>query len=131
MVNDLMKYRLNKSRDDLKSSEILFNQKLFAQSLNRSYYCIFHAVKALLALDCFDSRKHSGIIAFFNENYIKKNKIDIELSKILMDAQKIRTKSDYDDFYVATEKTALIQYENAKKFLIDIENFLINSGQDI
>ncbi|MFA7578011.1 MAG: HEPN domain-containing protein, partial [Candidatus Muiribacteriota bacterium] len=93
--------------------------------------CIFHAVKALLALDCFDSRKHSGIIAFFNENYIKKNKIDIELSKILMDAQKIRTKSDYDDFYVATEKTALIQYENAKKFLIDIENFLINSGQDI
>jgi uncharacterized protein (UPF0332 family) len=37
----------------------------FKTSANRSYYCIFHSMRAVLALDSFDSNKHSGIIAAF------------------------------------------------------------------
>lgn len=46
---------------------------------NRAYYSIFHAMRAILALDEVDFKKHSGVIAYFRENYIKNylsNKID-------------------------------------------------------
>ena len=42
----------------------------------------------------FDSRKHSGIISHFNKRYIKEGIFDREYSKILMGAEKIRSKSD-------------------------------------
>ena len=69
-IKDLILYRLEKSKEDLESAEILFKKKKHTQSLNRSYYAIFHAIRALLALDKFDSRKHSGIVAYFIKNYI-------------------------------------------------------------
>ena len=62
----LANYRLSKSKSDLNAAEILLKNKLYSQSINRSYYAIFHAVRALLAFDKFDSKKHSGIIAYFN-----------------------------------------------------------------
>lgn len=56
--NDLSKYRLEKSKEDLLSSKLLFENGFYKQSVNRSYYSIFHATRALLALDKFDSKKH-------------------------------------------------------------------------
>ena len=32
---------------------------------NRAYYSIFHAIRSVLALDGFDSKKHSGVISEF------------------------------------------------------------------
>ena len=92
----LSKYRTNKAKEDLRAAEILFENNLFSQSLNRSYYSIFHAVRAVFVHEKFDSRKHSGIISHFNKNYIKKGIFDKEYSKILMGAEKIRNKSDYN-----------------------------------
>ncbi|NSW90114.1 MAG: HEPN domain-containing protein [Firmicutes bacterium] len=122
--NDLSKYRLEKSKEDLLSSKLLFENGLYKQSVNRSYYSIFHATRALLALDKFDSKKHSGIIAYFNQKYIATGKIEIEFSKILMSAQKIRNSSDYDEFYIVSIKDAENQINNATKFIDRIEKFL-------
>lgn len=55
---DLSAYRLEKAGNDLESSIILPENGKLAQSANRSYYAIFHAVRALLALDKFDSKKY-------------------------------------------------------------------------
>ena len=68
MVNttrELSEYRLSKAKQDLLAAKLLFDNNHFAQSLNRSYYAIFHAVRSLLAYDKFDSKKHSGIISYF------------------------------------------------------------------
>jgi len=93
-IEDLSSYRLSKVKDDLAAAELLRSNKLFAQSLNRSYYAIFHAVRSLLAYDEFDSKKHSSIISYFNRNYVKEGKIEKKYSKMLIDAKEIRTISD-------------------------------------
>ena len=98
-VIDLSNYRMEKAREDLETSEILFNNKKYSQSINRSYYAMFHAVRALLAYDKFDSKKHSGIISYFNSNYIKTGNIEIEYSKMLTTAFKIRNDSDIKIFF--------------------------------
>ena len=123
-VVELSKYRIDKAQKDLESAEILLNKKLYAQSINRSYYPIFHSVRALLAFERFDSRKHSGIISYFNKNFIKTNLIKVKYSEILMKAEKIRTECDYDDFYMVDESSAQAQFDNAKSFLLRIKNYI-------
>ncbi|MCU0285755.1 MAG: HEPN domain-containing protein [Acidobacteria bacterium] len=58
-IKDLCKYRLEKSKEDLKAAKFLIEEGLYSQTLNRSYYAIFHAVRALFALDEFETHKHS------------------------------------------------------------------------
>lgn len=63
-IVNLSKYRLEKANNDF-----------YAKSLNSSYYAMFHAARAGLAFDQVDSKKHSDILNFFNNLYIKTIKI--------------------------------------------------------
>ena len=117
MIFNLAKYRLEKAQSDFEASKILLESGLFAQALNRSYYSIFHAVRSILAFEQFDSKKHSGIIAYFNHNFVSTGIFDKTYSKILMGAEIIRNKSDYNDFYIASKDDAEKQLQNAKRFI--------------
>ncbi len=124
-IKDLSKYRMEKANDELETSKIMLDSKKYSQSINRSYYAIFHAVRSLLALKKFDSSKHSGIIAYFNQHFIKSGDIETEYSKILTTAYKFRNDCDYKDFYIVTPGEAEVQFENAKKFINRIQSYLV------
>lgn len=115
---------MEKAKEDLSAAELLLNNNHFAQSLNRSCYANFHAVRSLLAYDKFDSKTHSGIISYFNKNYVKDGGIEKKYSEILVNSQRIRTKSDYDDLYVADKETAEKQLIDAKEIISFIESFI-------
>ncbi len=85
---------------------------------------MFHAARALLALDKLDSKKHTGVISLFNQHYIKPGKVELEFSRMLFDAFEIRNENDYNDFYIAVKEDAQIQLENAKKFLKRIQEYI-------
>ena len=123
-IKDLSNYRLEKAKENLKAAVLLETQKLYTESVNRSYYSIFHAIRALTAFYCFDAKKHSSIISFFNLNFIKTGKIDVKFSKIVTKAFKIRTESDYQDFYFVTKSDCIEQIENAEIFIKEIINFI-------
>ena len=72
-IEVLAKYRLEQAKENLEEAEALFNISKFKGANNRSYYSIFHAIKAILALDEIDFKKHSSVIAYFNKEYISKN----------------------------------------------------------
>lgn len=124
LSRDLSNYRFEKSSEDLEAAKILLSNKLYAQSINRSYYSIFHCVRSLLVFDKFDSKKHSGIIAFFNQNYVKAGLIDKKYSEILMKAERIRINSDYDDLFIATKEQAETQIINAEDFIRELSSFI-------
>ena len=92
--------------------------------LSQSTVHIFHAVRSLLAFSKFDSNKHSGIIAYFNQHFIKSGNIEVEYSKILTTAYKFRNDSDYRAFYIITREEAEFQLDKAKKFINRIQDYL-------
>jgi len=120
---DLMKYRIEQAKEclELAKTTVDISEK---NSVNRSYYCIFHSMRAVLALDGFDSKKHSGIISYFRQNYIKTGKFDVNFSAIISSAFDVRGDSDYEDFYVVSKKQALQQIENAEMFLNAVEKYI-------
>lgn len=92
--------------------------------MNRSYYAIFHAVRALLAFDLFDSKRHTSIIGYFNQEYVTSGKIDKGYYKTLARAFDKRMKSDYHDFYVVSREEAKEQLDNAELFIGLIETYI-------
>ena len=74
------------------------NIEQYRTSLNRSYYAIFHAMRAVNILEGYDSSKHSGVIAYFTQTFLKTERLDRGLSKIIKEASYLREKSDYTIF---------------------------------
>ena len=80
-IESLAKYRLLQSKKNLEEAEAFFNINKFKGANNRAYYAIFHAIKAILALEQTDFKKHSSVIAYFNKEYISKNIFSKEIGK--------------------------------------------------
>jgi len=112
---NLAKYRMQKAKEILIEAQDSLDQKHYGLSLNRSYYAMFTSARALLALKEMDSKKHSGVIALFNQYIIKAGFFPKELSKYLPKAKDIREDSDYGDFVEITEEDAKTQMKRAKK----------------
>ena len=128
MSNDLIelsKYRIEKSKEDLEASKVAFEHNQLKNSLNRSYYSVFHAMRAVHALDGFDSKKHSGVIAYFTQNYLKTEVLERSLYLIIDKLSKMRNQSDYDDFYIVSREETEKQLKNAEIFNGVIEGYLI------
>ncbi len=120
----LSKTRLSIAKERITFADGIFELGDYKTVANRSYYAVFSAMRAVLALDGFDSKKHSGIIAEFRKNYIKTDVLPKELSLIIDALVEIRQGSDYDDFYIVSKAEVRKQLENAKAFVKIVENFL-------
>ena len=123
-IVSLSKYRLEQAEEFLKAAEKNLDMGELKTANNRSYYSIFHGMRAVLAIDEVDFKKHSGVIAYFREKYIKSGIISKECSDIISNASLIRNKSEYDDFYVAVKSETEQQVENAKIFFECIKAYL-------
>jgi len=128
MLNDSRKalgnYRLEKATECLKSAKVLIDVEDYMTAANRAYYSMFHAMRAIMALDGEDRKKHSGVVAYFQEHYIKSGIFDKQYSYIIKDAFLVRQETDYEDFYVISKEDAITQYENAKKFVAAVKEYI-------
>lgn len=124
-VIDLSKYRLQCAEEDLAAAKTLFNVEQYKASVNRSYYALFHCLRAVTALEAFDSSKHSGIIAFFNRTYVKEGVFDKEISKFIDISFRLREKADYQDFVVISQEQAVEQLEKAEKVMGILKPYLL------
>lgn len=97
---------------------------MYDAAANRSYYAIFHAARAVLALDGQDYKKHSGVISSFQREYIKTGTFEKNMSNIIKSAFDLRNESDYDDFYVASKEDIAKQVEEAEFFVNEIAKYL-------
>ena len=124
-VKELSKYRFETSLEDIADAKLMFENGRYKNTLNRAYYSIFHAIKAVCVLDGFDSSKHSGVISYFNMNYVKTGFFSKEMSKIIREASANREKADYQDFFVASKDEAEKQIKRAEEFSEIIKGYLI------
>ena len=120
----LSAHRFKREKEELSTAELLLHSTNFRSSINRSYYAIFHAIRAVNALDGFDSSKHSGVISHFNQKYVKTGIFQKEVSKIIRNASELREQADYEDFYEATQEEASDVFDQASLFIAAVEKYL-------
>ncbi|MEZ3467840.1 MAG: HEPN domain-containing protein [Schaedlerella sp.] len=121
---DLSAYRLKQAEDTLKIAEYSLKEHIYKDAVNRSYYVAFYATKAVLALGTVDFRRHKDVMAYFNKEYVAAGIFPKALGKKLGALQRLREKSDYDDFYIASKEKAEEQIVVAKEFLQAVKDYL-------
>lgn len=116
--------RFDHASECLSAAKNLLESENYKSAANRAYYAVFHAMRAVLAYDEIDMKKHSGLIAQFRRLYIKTGIFNNRMSKIISEQFDIRTESDYDDFFIISKEDVAAQIKNAEYFLENIKIFL-------
>lgn len=70
-ISDLVRYRIETAKSDLKSADILLKEGEYRGANNRAYYAIYHAISAVHALDGKSYKRHKDTLANFNKNYVR------------------------------------------------------------
>ena len=106
---DLIAHRLARAEETLGEGRALLAAGSLPGAVNRLYYAAFYAARAVLATRGLDSSKHSGVIALFNQHFVKTGAIPAGLRAVLTRAFERRQDSDYGDFvnYARPEVEAL------------------------
>ena len=120
----LCRYRLERAKEDLQTARANQDSGFFKASVNRSYYAIFHSIRAVNILDGFDASKHSSVIAHFNQYYVHTGEFDRGIYKIIDGAYRIREKCDYSDFFLVSKEDSAKQLANAESFVKTVEEYI-------
>ena len=124
-IKDLVLYRLQTAKSDLKSAKILLAADEYKGANNRAYYAIFHAVNAVHALNGNGYKRHKDAIANFNKEYVKTEIFPRTMGRKIGEAEEIRHASDYDDFYIASKVESERQVMVAEEFIQLVEKYCI------
>ena len=113
----LAAHRLGRARDALAEADVLASARRWNGALNRLYYALFYAARALLALKRLDSSRHSGVIALFQEHYVKPGTVSADIARVLPQAFARRQRADYGDFAEAQEADVQTLRGDVERFL--------------
>jgi uncharacterized protein (UPF0332 family) len=125
---DLCIYRIRNAVETLGVAALCLESQHYKDSINRSYYAAFYAIKAVLALEEIDFKRHKDAVAYFNKTYVATEIFSRETGKKLGRLKQERESSDYDDFYVASLTDATDQYNSAKLIIDEIEKYLADKS---
>ena len=121
---EISKARFDHAKECLQDAKLLLAGESYRSAANRAYYAVFHAMRAVLALDGVDMKHHSGIISEFRKRYIKTSIFDTSLSGIISELSSVREGSDYNDFFVVSKSETIGQMQAAEEFLAEIQSYL-------
>ena len=123
---ELCDYRMQNAEETLETACDCMNNRRYKDCINRCYYAAFYAIKAVLALERKDFKRHKDAVAYFNQNYVAKETFPKSIGKALGRLKRKREASDYDDFYVASYEETMEQLEYAKEIVTEIKKYVSN-----
>ena len=125
---DLCVYRVNQAEETVQSAKLCKENHFYKDAINRAYYAAFYAIKAVLAVEGVDFKRHKDVVAYFNQHYVATEVFSKESGRSLARLQRKREASDYDDFYIASVEEAQEQNEVAAKIAAEVKEYLKEMG---
>lgn len=111
---ELANYRLSLAEETYRNAKMCFDNGFYRDCINRSYYAVFYGVRAILALENTDFKRHKDVVAYFNKEYVATGKFPREIGKRLARLKMKREESDYNDFFVASVDEARAQLDSVE-----------------
>ena len=131
-IESFARYRLSKARETLETAKMIFEDgKDLTSANNRAYYAIFYAIRAVLAIEEIDFKRHKDVLAYFNKEYVNKEIFTKMIGRKIAQAQKIREDSDYDDEYEPSFEKTEQQIKTAQELIVLVEEYINNHYRNI
>ena len=87
-------------------------------------------MRAVLAMDGEDYKKHSTVISRFTQGYLKTEILPRSYGKLITNASLIRNRSDYEDFYVCSVEDTHLLLDGAEAFLMIVKDYLMTQWEN-
>ena len=126
-IREMIQFRMRQAHETILEAEVLIGASSWRGAINRAYYAMFYAVLALSALKQVDASRHSGIITFFDREFVKPGIFKKELSKKFHFAFDNRQIHDYGETIIVEESIAIETLSDARSFVDSIERYLDTS----
>ena len=97
-ANVIARHRIERADAACREGDLLAEQHSYGGAANRDYYAAFHAARALLATRNVDSARHAGVIALFQQHFVKSGDFPADVARALPRSFEKRLSSDYSDF---------------------------------
>ncbi len=123
-LKELTNYRLQQAGETIQEAEGLFSMSLWRGTINRAYYAMFYAVLALAVLRQQVTSKHSGVLAFFDREFVKTGIFPKELSHSFHRAFESKQTNDYGEIFTLSVEEAKQTLEEAHNFVSTIERYI-------
>ena len=75
-------YRIKSALESLEVTRVCIDGKHYKDAINRSYYASFYAIKAVLALEGTDFKRHKDVVAYFNKNFVAIMSLFLSMSRV-------------------------------------------------
>lgn len=122
--------RIQQAEESLEEAKYLFDGKKSPRSvINRAYYAMFYAILALLIFEKFSSSKHSGVLSYFNSQFVKTGKIPKELGRAVNKAFDLRQRGDYREQAILTREQVAPYLDHAANFIAAVKSYLQDAGR--
>lgn len=117
----LVRYRMERSQESFRAAEILCNEMLYIETVNRLYYACFYAITALMAWHETSAKTHVGVKSFFNKEFIASSVLETKHGVFFNRIFTARHEDDYEDFVIIEEQTVLEYMKQGRLFLEAIQ----------
>lgn len=67
---ELSKYRYSLAKQTYNNAKMCLDNGFYRDCINRSYYAVFYAIRAVLALENIDFKRHKDVVAYFNKEFV-------------------------------------------------------------
>lgn len=126
---ELSEYRFSNAEETYRNAHMCMKNGFYRDCINRSYYAVFYAIKAVLALKSIDFKRHKDVVAYFNKEYVATGIFPGDFGRRLGRLKTKREESDYDDFFIASKDEAEAQLKTAEYALGLIKEYLTDKGK--
>jgi len=128
---DLCKYRIEKSKKLISDATKLFDAASYESSVNRSYYAILTAAKALLVLRGIEPETHDGVKTMLSKEFIRTGLLPKEFGETFRGIYARRIDSDYGDYIEIGIDESAESLKRAYEFVEKVEVLAINILKDL
>lgn len=124
MNEDIVRYRISRAKDCYTSAKCLYLDGLLEDSADRSYFAMYHAIRAVLALGQAEFKEHRDVIVKFIESYIDTGIFNKETAKTIQKAYAVWHDCNYLDGYSADREKVKELYQDALELISLVENYI-------
>lgn len=110
---------LAKAQRSIKAAERLFQDGDYDFAVSRAYYGMFYVAQAMLLTRDLRRSKHSGVIAAFQEQFVKPGDVPDRFFHLLRDGFEDRAEGDYG-FAEISRDQAEAGIEAARQFVTEL-----------
>ncbi len=119
---------IENAEEMLDVAQVMLDNDFYTSTVNRAYYAVFYAANALLITKKMASKKHSGVISLFRQNFVKTKLISPDYSDIYGRIMASRHVSDYELDSSITPEIAKKNLDNAREFVSEMTRWLKSEG---